>query len=74
MPSLIQNSTLADEQRNTVKVAVLKGDSSIKDSVAISFYDFKPVYFLSSVIPDAVLQVRLDELDDNKIKSCQIYE
>ena len=52
MQTLIQNSKLADEQRNTVKVAVLKGDSSIKDLVAISFYDSKPVYFLSSVIPE----------------------
>ena len=52
MQTLMQNSKLADEQRNTVKVAVLKGDSSIKDLVAISFYDSKPVYFLSSVIPE----------------------
>ena len=43
---------MADEQRNTVKVAVLDGDSTIKDLVAISFYYSKPVYFLSSVIPE----------------------
>ena len=52
LQTLLQNSKLADEQRNTVKVAVLKGDSSIQDLVAISFYDSKPVYFLSSVIPE----------------------
>ena len=46
-----QNSQIADEHRNTVKVAVLEGDSIIKDLVDISFYDSKPVYFLSSVIP-----------------------
>ena len=52
MQTQLQNSKMADEQRNTVKVAVLDGDSTIKDLVAISFYDSKPVYFLSSVIPE----------------------
>lgn len=52
MQTVIQNTKLADEQRNTVKVAVLKGDSAAKDLVAISFYDSKPVYFLSSTIPE----------------------
>ena len=48
----LQNSKMADEQRNTVKVSVLDGDSTIKDLVAILFYDYKPVCFLSSVIPE----------------------
>jgi len=52
MQTQLQNTKMADEQRNTVKVAVLDGDSAIKDLVAISFYDSKPVYFLSSVIPE----------------------
>ena len=29
---------MADEQRNTVKVAILEGDSIIEDLIAISFY------------------------------------
>jgi len=48
----LQNSKLADEQRNTVKVAILEGDSIIEDLIAISFYDSKPVYFLSSTISE----------------------
>ena len=52
MQTVIQNTKLADEQRNTVKVAVLKGDSAAQDLVAISFYDSKPVYFLLSTIPE----------------------
>ena len=48
----LQNDKMADEQRNTVKVAVLENDTTIKDLVAISFYDSKPVYFLSTVIPE----------------------
>lgn len=39
-----------DEVRNTVKVAVLEGDPVAKDLLAISFYDTKPVYFLSTVL------------------------
>ena len=39
-----------DEVRNTVKVAVLEGDHVAKDLLAISFYDTKPVYFLSTVV------------------------
>ena len=45
-----QNSQIVDEYQNTVKAAVLEGDSIIKDLVAISLYDSQPVYFLSSVI------------------------
>ena len=48
----MQNQKIADEIRNTVKVAVLNGDKTVKDLVAISFYDSKPVYFLSTVIPE----------------------
>ena len=38
--------------RNMVKVTVLNGESTIQDLVTISFYDSKPVYFLSTVIPE----------------------
>ena len=34
--------------RNTVKVAVLQGHKVCKDLVAVSIYDTKPVYFLST--------------------------
>ena len=33
-------------------MAVLHGDSTVKDVIAISLYDYKPVYFLSTVIPE----------------------
>ena len=33
-------------------MAVLNGDKIVKDLVAISFYDSKPVYFFSAVIPE----------------------
>ena len=33
-------------------MAVLHGDRIVKDLIAISFYDYKPVYFLSTVIPE----------------------
>ncbi len=35
MQTQLQNSKMADKQRNTVKVAVLDGDSAVKDLVAI---------------------------------------
>lgn len=35
--------------RHTVKVAILKGDEVCNDLLAISIYDTKPVYFLTSV-------------------------
>ena len=35
--------------RHTVKVAILKGDEVYKDLLAISIYDTKPAYFLTSV-------------------------
>ena len=69
MQTLLQNSKLVDEQSNTVKVAVLKGDSSIQDLVAISFCDPKPVYFLSSVIPE-VKHVRIQYLKMCLMKKC----
>ena len=34
--------------RHTVKAAVLKGGSVCKDLIAVSLYDTKPVYFLTS--------------------------
>ena len=40
------------EVKNTVKVAVLEGDNACKDLVAISYYESKPVYFLSTVVND----------------------
>ena len=52
MQTQLQNSKMADRQRNTVKVAVLDGDSAFKDLVAISSYDSKPMYFLSYIIPE----------------------
>ena len=48
----VQDKKEVEKVRNTVKVAVLEGDSQVKDLVAISYYDSKPVYFLSTVIPD----------------------
>ena len=33
----------------TVKAAVLEGDSEIPDLVAVSYYDQKPVHFLSTI-------------------------
>ena len=35
-----------DGLRNTIKVVVLKGDPLMKDFVAISYYNTKPVYSL----------------------------
>ena len=52
MQTEIQNDKVADETRNTVKVAVLEYDSSSTNLLAISYYDSKPVYFLSTVIPE----------------------
>ena len=43
---------MADEQRNAEKVSILEGDSIIEDLIAISFYDSKPVHFLSSTISE----------------------
>ena len=46
----LKNEKLVLQARNTVKVAVLEGDDVIEDLVAISYYDSKPVYFLSTVV------------------------
>ena len=48
----VQDKKELEKVRNNVKVAVLEGDSAIEDLIAISYYDSKPVYFLSTVIPD----------------------
>ena len=46
----LQNSQLADEQDNTVKVAILEVDSTIGNLIAVYFYYSKSVSFLSSSI------------------------
>lgn len=46
----MQNEKEALTVKNTVKVSVLKNDPSIGDLVAISYYDSKPVYFLTTVL------------------------
>ena len=38
--------------QNTLKVVVLEGDKIVKDLVAISYYDSKPLYFLSTVVSE----------------------
>ena len=48
----VQDKKEIEKVRDTVKVAVLEGDSQVKDLVAKSYYDSKPVYFLSTVIPN----------------------
>ena len=55
VPKIIEQQEMQNEQqalavKGTVKVAVLKNDPVIKDLVAISYYDSKPVYFLSTII------------------------
>ena len=52
MQRQLQNFNLADERKNTVKVIVHNGNNASQDFVTVSFYDSKPVYFLSSVIPE----------------------
>lgn len=48
----VKDETTLESIRNTVKVAVLEGDEQVQDLVAISYYDSKPVYFLSTVLPE----------------------
>ena len=55
IPSIIQQSEIQNEalmlvQKGTVKVAVLEGDSDAQNVIAISYYDSKPIYFLSTVL------------------------
>ena len=45
-----------------MKVAVLEGDPLINHLVAISYYDTKPVYFLSTVIEDVRWIVKSREI------------
>ena len=50
IPSIIKQKEVTKKVdlakvRNTVKVAVLRGDENVKDLVSISLYDSKPVYF-----------------------------
>ena len=50
IPSCIKQFSVKDEIasesiQNTLKVAVLEGDGQLRDLVAISNYDSKPVYF-----------------------------
>eukprot|EP00957_Ditylum_brightwellii_P051865 3933663-Ditylum_brightwellii.AAC.1 len=43
-----ENKALA--VNNTAKVALLENDPSIKDLVAILYYDYKPVCFLTTAL------------------------
>ena len=57
IPSIIKQLEVQDineveRVRNTIKVAVLEGDTKVNDLVAISYYDSKPCYFLSTVIDE----------------------
>ena len=47
----------ADQQRGTLKVAVLKGDSKSYDRVIVSNYDQKPFYMISYSILEIVWAV-----------------
>ena len=38
------------QKKGTVKVVVLYGDPDIKQMIEISYYDSKPIYFLSTVV------------------------
>ena len=42
---------------NTEQVVVLEDNKQIDELVAISFYDLKPVYFLSIVVPEIKWEV-----------------
>ena len=37
-------------QKGTVKVAVLEEDCDAENIIAMSYYDSKPIYFLSTVL------------------------
>ena len=45
-----QNEQRAEEEKGTIKVAKLVGEPKCKDLLAISYYNSKPVYFLSTVL------------------------
>ena len=42
------SAAAAQKARGTLKAAVLKGDPDVKNMVAVSCYDTKPVYFMST--------------------------
>ena len=46
----LSNEKMVQKYQNTIKVAKLEGDPAITNLIAISYYDSKPVYFLSTVI------------------------
>ena len=53
IPNCILQTTVTKKKellkkRGTVKASVLVGDSKCKGLVALSFYDSKPVYFISN--------------------------
>ena len=45
----MKNKTEVRSVQGTVKTVVLKGDNCCPDLVAVSFYDTKPVHFLSTI-------------------------
>ena len=47
---MVQNKELASKVKGTVKVAVLHGEDRCRDLLAISYYDSKPVYFITNVM------------------------
>ena len=50
LQDVVQNKELASKVKGTVKVAVLHGEDRCRDLLAISYYDSKPVYFISNVM------------------------
>ena len=44
------NEQRAEEAKGTIKVAKLVGEAKCKNLLAISYYDSKPIYFLSTVL------------------------
>ena len=55
--------------RHTVKAAVLKGDSVCKDLLAVSIYDTKPVYFLTSATSQLYWMKKERKVYDPKTKT-----
>lgn len=45
----VKNASQVKYVRGEVKAAVLKGDDKLPDLVAVSYYDSKPVHFLSTI-------------------------
>ena len=59
-----------EKVRNTVKVAVLKGDEVMSDLISVSIYDSKPVYFLTSAAEEIKWRKKEKKVyDDGKKKS-----